>query len=207
MKHFPDFPTHFHVPGGARAWHPKEIAQYERAAVALQYVTGWDMAVDVGAFGGVWSYAFARHFAAVQTFEPSEVNFRAIVHNLVAYPHVTVHNVALLDRITSGSMHSGGGKYEYLKVGEGTVAVATLDSLALPACDLLKIDAEGADALVLQGAEQTITKYSPVIIAEEKDSEVGRFGLNPGAVNTLLTSWGYVRIWQHDPDGIYVRGR
>ena len=204
MNHFPDFPTHFRSAREA-GWHVKEVGQYTRASIALSYVKAWGLAVDVGAYCGAWSYAFARHFGTVHTFEPFLEHCFIAKRNLVPYANVMLHNVALLDRAGTGNMAHGGSKYNYLKLDEGSVTVATLDSYDLPACDLLKIDAEGADALVLQGAEQTIAKYSPVIIVEEKDSELRLFGLEPGAVNTLLTGWGYERVWQHAPDGIYVR--
>ena len=202
---FPDFPLHFRS-ARAQSWHPKEIGQYKRASVALNYVKGWNLAVDVGAYCGAWSYAFAQRFKRVYMFEPFPEHHDLARQNLAPYQNVIRYQVALLDKKGDGSMMHGGSKYNYLKFGEGPVMVEPLDRYELPACDLLKIDAEGADALVLQGAERTIATYSPVIIVEEKDSEVRLFGLNPGAVNTLLTGWGYRRVWQHAPDGIYVKG-
>ena len=46
------------------------------------------------------------------------------------------------------------------------VSVITIDSLGLDRLDLIKIDAEGMEMEVLQGAEQTIGRCRPVIYAE-----------------------------------------
>lgn len=200
---FPDFPYHFKSPR-VRGWHRKEISQYLQASVALQYVTNWDMAVDIGAYCGAWSYAFVQRFKAVHTFEPSPTNFEYTKENLAGYTNVILHNEALMDRKRRGSYSEDAGNYGYIKLGAGSLTCNTLDSYQLPACDLIKIDAEGADTLVLRGAQKTIKKYSPVLIVEEKMEITGRYGLSPDAVATLLADWNYARVWAHSPDAIYV---
>jgi hypothetical protein len=66
--------------------------------------------------------------------------------------------------------HNKGG----LGIGEGgeIIKIRTLDSLDLPGLDFLKIDVEGAEGLVLQGAAQTIKKYKPVIFFEHNDAKI-----------------------------------
>jgi hypothetical protein len=49
----------------------------------------------------------------------------------------------------------------------GDVEVITLDSLDLPALDLLDLDIEGAEPYALEGAKETIAKYKPVIVIEQ----------------------------------------
>ena len=46
------------------------------------------------------------------------------------------------------------------------IPLMTIDSLHLPRCELVKIDAEGMELRVLQGAEQLIARARPVIYAE-----------------------------------------
>ena len=65
-----------------------------------------------------------------------------------------------------------------------------LDDWKLTALDFLKIDVEGAELSVLQGAEHTIAKYRPFIYVEDD---------RPGSRETLyawLTEHGY-RVYQH----------
>ena len=49
---------------------------------------------------------------------------------------------------------------------DGPLAVVTLDSLDLPRLDLLKIDVEGYEVECLKGAQNTLTRCSPLIVAE-----------------------------------------
>ena len=51
------------------------------------------------------------------------------------------------------------------KDGE-SVPMITIDSLQLKDCNFMKVDVEGAEALVFLGAAQTIKKYMPVIYFE-----------------------------------------
>ena len=46
------------------------------------------------------------------------------------------------------------------------VDVGRLDDIDLPACDLLKIDVEGAEHLVLQGGRKTLARHRPAILSE-----------------------------------------
>ena len=90
-----------------------------------------------------------------------------------------ITNIELFNNIVSD------GKYESLQFlntdcGKASVAVyrprldgyvttekcITIDSLNLDKCDLMKIDVEGGEWDVLNGAHLTLTKYMPVIILE-----------------------------------------
>jgi Methyltransferase FkbM domain len=49
--------------------------------------------------------------------------------------------------------------------------VVTIDSLNLTACDLIKIDCDGPELAILQGAEATIARCRPVIYCENDKPE------------------------------------
>ena len=57
------------------------------------------------------------------------------------------------------------------KDGEN-IEIITLDSLNLPGLDYMKIDVEGAEGLVISGAEETIKKYKPVIFFEHNYQKI-----------------------------------
>jgi hypothetical protein len=51
---------------------------------------------------------------------------------------------------------------------EGEIRMHTLDSMGLTQLDFIKIDVDGSEARLLQGATQTILKLQPVIQIEIK---------------------------------------
>lgn len=50
--------------------------------------------------------------------------------------------------------------------GGNTVTTSTIDKLKLPGCDLIKIDVEGMEFCVIEGARQTIKKFRPILFFE-----------------------------------------
>lgn len=55
-----------------------------------------------------------------------------------------------------------------LGIGKGgeEIKITTLDSLNLPGLDYIKIDVEGAEGLVIRGAQETLKKYKPIVVFE-----------------------------------------
>src|ERR1044072_3097918 len=62
-----------------------------------------------------------------------------------------------------------------------SILALSIDSLALPAVRLVKIDAEGHEFPVLQGMRRLVERDHPVLIVETRTGETTR----------LLESWGY----------------
>lgn len=149
--------------------------------------------VDVGANKGDYSL-FAGHLVGgsghVIAVEPVPENVywirRSIEENGLRNVHVA--DVALSDRegeatfflgLTSG-WGSLLGKHRERGEGEITVKTRTLDSMLpeLPTdrVDAMKIDVEGGEGLVMQGAVESIERFRPVIwldLHPEKGADVG----------------------------------
>jgi FkbM family methyltransferase len=66
---------------------------------------------------------------------------------------------------------------------DATAPVRQLDAFALEAVDFLKIDCEGYELPVVVGGEQTIRRWGPTIIVEQKPNIPQRYGFDQfGAV-------------------------
>ena len=80
--------------------------------------------------------------------------------------------------------------------GHGTleVTVAPIDALNLGACSLIKVDAEGGEADVIIGAQQTLFNHTPVLYVEHDRDD-------PRLVQCLLTvaEMGYRLFWHKPP--------
>jgi FkbM family methyltransferase len=160
---------------------------------------------DVGANVGFFAVLAARLLSPkdrVICFEPvpentSQINYNARLNN---FPNVSVLGVALgkdertepfytSHEPTWGNLASVGRRPAEAS-GEITVTVRTLDSVRdtdhLPAPALIKIDVEGAEVEVLQGAENTIRNCRPILMIE-------LHGTNH-AVSDILEDFGYMAL-------------
>ncbi|MBJ7470895.1 MAG: FkbM family methyltransferase [Solirubrobacteraceae bacterium] len=69
---------------------------------------------------------------------------------------------------------------------------------------LIKIDVEGAELLVLRGAQQTITEFKPLILIEHGSAASG-YGESPATFFDCVTELG-LRVFNFDGDAPYQRG-
>jgi hypothetical protein len=77
-----------------------------------------------------------------------------------------------------------------------------LDDYRLEDLDLLKVDVEGYERRVLQGAHDTLRRCRPVVIVEQKDF-ASRYGEDRFAAAELLKSLGAVQLGQVVQDLIF----
>jgi FkbM family methyltransferase len=145
--------------------------------------------VDAGAsigFHTLWLAALAGPIGAVHAFEPSPPAFERLREATAALATVRINRMALADEDGSStlivapgdSMHSTTRTVGSLPRGERvTVPTTSLDSyaeeVALEHVDVLKVDVEGAEALVFRGAERLLTRRAIGAILAEVQPEYG----------------------------------
>lgn len=72
------------------------------------------------------------------------------------------------------------------------VQVGRLDDIELAACDLLKIDIEGAEYLALEGARETLMRYRPALLSEINAEALRQVsGVSVEEYAALLSSMNY----------------
>lgn len=175
-----------------------------------------DLAVDVGANRGFYSYAFTRRFRRVVAFEPNP----RIVADLerLGAPNLEVHNVALsseegklelfVPRVDGVEQH-GWASFDRGNLPGATdfrvleVPVRPLDAFGLRGVSFIKIDVEGHETAALEGAVETIRDGRPTVLIEVKDrnrAEVMRFFGGLGYAPFRLRGGGLVP-WTPDGEG------
>jgi FkbM family methyltransferase len=131
--------------------------------------------LDIGANIGMYSYHFKNTFKNIDAFEP----LKEITHRLESIQNesLKVHNIALSDKsgelqfyipLLNGKTHPPLASLEK-RDGEcelRTVRVDTLDSYNFDDVDLVKIDVEGHEQSVIEGARKVIEKNMPILIVE-----------------------------------------
>jgi FkbM family methyltransferase len=146
--------------------------------------------LDIGAHIGSHSflYGYYNPSAKILAFEPQREIYKLLVENMKERPNVTPYNVCVGHKNTVTTMsqktHCGENIHANVSYGEGPIMnlggmsigqggqstlMITIDSLGLNKCDFIKLDVEGAEGLVIQGAANTIRKFRPVICYEYAD--------------------------------------
>ena len=141
--------------------------QYHKYVAAIRACRQYRTAVDVGAHVGLWSYWMAEQFAALHAFEPRDVH-RDCWRLNIPQSTATLYPYALGACQASVGLCVDVESSGNTRIAEGeTVEMRTLDSFALDAVDFIKIDCEGYEVFVLEGARETLTRCRPVVLVEQ----------------------------------------
>lgn len=130
--------------------------------------------VDIGANLGNHSIFFSMFTGCEKLvcFEPHPQIYPLLVKNLsrLNLNNVDIHNFAISDKeeelLMSEVVLGNCGSSRIENNGSTPVSCNTLDSFGLKNVSLIKIDTEGYEINVVKGAENTLKKHRPVIIAE-----------------------------------------
>jgi len=194
-----------------------------RSRVLPQLLTG-DTFVDVGANVGFWSIPAARSVGSggrVISFEPNPWAVERFKRNVALNSHAGLAPIDLVD----AALGAEPGKLELfsfdLEAGASratlhrsavrggpavhvTVPVTTLDDFVDLEVDVLKIDVEGHELAVLDGARHLLSNAPPrLIIIEVQGNLLIHAGVTPESLVARIESLGYRSV---DGDGSLGRG-
>ena len=161
--------------------------------------------VDVGAHIGAHTIFFAKKAGSkgrVVAFEPQRVLYHILCGNLALnlLHNVTAINAGLgskaaratLPRINYARGGNFGG-YGLDKWDGEDVPVLPLDSYHLESCHVIKIDVEGMERNVLEGAQKTLAEHRPLLYIENDRVEKSK-----KLIDWLLTA-DYRLFWHLPP--------
>lgn len=171
-------PRRYQVP--LKFWYSKLRGDLEDEMVLLpKLLKPSEIVIDIGANRGVYAYTLARIGARVELFEPNPVCAQILASWAAQWPNVNLHSVALSDHEGSAELqipvddagveHDASASIEKSDSGqfrEQVVPLATLDSFQFLQVALIKIDVEGHEFSVVQGAQKTIASDKPALLIE-----------------------------------------
>lgn len=196
-------------------------SRFAPAARALsRWIPPGGVVLDIGANHGKFAKEFARLHGGsctVHCFEPLEYNLTILRRIVGGLANVKIHDFALSDRtgavdlfipakkssrILHGSAHMGDtsinadfGTATAKDVFRQQIRTRPLDQaapeLGIDTAHLLKIDVEGAEHLVIAGAEQFLRRHRPAIFVELAGFSEGYFGHPTAATVATLHGLGY----------------
>lgn len=174
---------------------------------ALSFVMKWNTAIDGGAHYGLMSYHLNSLFKKVHSFEIDHNIRNCLKDNVQKF---NLDNVAVYDfglgecekmvsvlrpKNKSFSTHIDPGK------STGEYLIKSIDSLNLDSLDFIKLDCEGYETYILQGAIESIKKFKPVIMMERKHLSL-LWGLDKFAPTRVLEQIGYKEVVSYGKDCI-----
>ena len=155
-----------------------------------------DVVIDVGAFIGDTALIFGKNGADVYAFEPQEDAYFCMEYNTKEYPNITIENFAVGNGdpvSTNQDALDGNPGTRTVKLDSGGKSSIRIDDYfaTYPAVDLIKIDCEGYEPPVIQGAKEIIKKYKPIIICEVYPNMLAKAGFSKADIYDTLKELGY----------------
>ncbi len=175
-----------------------DISEYQKDQLvkALKRCKSFRNSIDIGAHYGLMSYHMSESFENVYSFEiePSvrrclEINMDKFgCDNVKVYPCGVGESNKLV-----GINFAPKGKTFGTHINNDALPmteIKSIDSFGFKDIDFIKIDAEGYEPYIIDGAIDTIKKYKPVILYERKGHEK-RYGRGRHSVLKKLSKLGY----------------
>lgn len=179
--------------------------------------------IDAGANDGIFTLFAAQRVGPqgkVWAFEPSEREFTRLEQNVALneLQNVNAFRVALADTEAEQDLMIAGYEHEGQNtlggfVHQGVrlmrterVAARRLDSLVqeakLPTVDVIKLDVEGAEHRVIEGARTVLAQFRPVVLFEALDPALRKQGSSRENLCGLLSSLQYRLFTFDETDGL-----
>lgn len=170
-----------------------------------KFVRPGDLVIDVGANIGVFTLCFARWVGPqgeVIAIEPEDLNFSTMQSEVARSgfnDRVTAVNAVCVEepgerRLARNDVHPGDHKLALEGDGAPVQAVSIdqlLETRPNKRVSLIKIDVQGAEVMVLQGALATLQKHSPALFVEIHEEGLAHFGTSSAELIQLLKGFGY----------------
>ena len=178
------------------------------AKILLKLAAKSEIFVDIGANTGFYSISAAKENPTLEihAIEPQPQVFNLLNENIFLNnleSQITLHNLGIgakTDELTmfipkfTGTV---GASFKNLHEDEGdaeeiAVKVNTMDNLAISNINLMKIDVEGYESFVLEGAKQTLLENKPTLIVELLRKWMKPFNTTPQEFLEKMSNFGYV---------------
>jgi FkbM family methyltransferase len=181
------------------------LPEPEVIEVMMRALRPGDVAADCGACVGFFTLLMAALVApdgVVHAFEPGPANSARLQGNYILNEDrklalVTAHSQPLWSRAEEVGLflHPNSGQHSLARmdkcVGQMQVPATTLDLALSTVPRLVKLDVEGAEQRVLEGADQMLASHPPYIIAELNEPALKRLDCSQESLRELMLDYGY----------------
>ena len=185
--------------------------QKDTRSTAIKHCKGFNTALDIGGHVGLWAKDLAKLFKRVEVFEPYSLHLECLYKNIEGCTNIFVNQCGLGSEVHDTYIRipnekcSGGAK---VNISENhadceKIKIRVLDNRKFTTkIDFIKIDVEGYETFVLEGARNTIMEHKPVICVEQKKG-YEEYNIPRKKLPKLLKSFGMVPITNVRDDFIW----
>lgn len=174
-----------------------------KVAKCVALSASFGTALDVGAHVGAVAIYLGRKFEQVIAFEAVPTTFEFLRRNTDDLANVTALNVAVGPAAgeTYLSHYPRHGQLSHVAPDTdipktervGPIPVVAIDDMDLSDLSFIKIDVEGFELPVLEGARRTIERFRPTILVEQNGNEELHFGRTRDEASKFLEGLGMRR--------------
>jgi FkbM family methyltransferase len=187
--------------------------QLETVQLLSALLASGDTFLDVGAHIGYFSVLGAGlvgEEGRVDAFEPDPGSFAALARNAERLPQLNAWNVAAADRDERQTLYRSpradewgwsalvpppGEEREQVVIDTVTLDGWARGPRALARLDVVKINAQGSEPRILDGARDVIESFSPLLLVGADASNLARSGFGPEAMPERLAALRYA-VWR-----------
>lgn len=175
--------------------------QFNKFTACLPFIDRNKTAYDIGAHVGLWSMMLATVCKQVVAYEPVAELIECHRANCAQFRNVKLITKAVGNENGTIEVSYVPGNTGNSCIGLGRpVEITTIDNRPevhrrRNGLGFIKIDVEGYELNVIQGAEQTIKDERCAVLIEQKPGNAERYGIKQHAARDLLVEWGMTEMW------------
>ena len=161
--------------------------------------------IDVGGHVGLWSRPMMRRADTkyIWAFEPNQLVRECYVLNMGGFDNYSIYPYALGHKKTKGHLNvenDNSGNTNIHPTKTGNTEIRTLDSFNFRNVDYIKVDAEGYEYNIVQGASETIKRCKPFVHLEMKSK---RMRHSTDDYTKLLDKVNYKKVFSIGAEVLY----
>ena len=168
--------------------------------------------LDIGAWCGTWSIAMEKYARNIDAFEPHKIHFACLEKNVARFSDRIKSNKIAIGHTESSISLTEELATQNIRIKNeiGEIPMHTIDYYNYSDVQFIKIDVEGYEMRVLEGAKKTITfndenQSNVQYIMVELNHNTEKYESSNLEVKTYIKSLGFkvlLNIW---PDIVYYR--
>jgi len=215
------------VTSALRALAPRASFVEDEVAGLAAVVKPGAICFDIGAEYGLYTYPLSRLAGPdglVHSFEPLPGAARVLAAGIGAFGCRNVRRFAgaVSDRPGTGDLsmprrcglpvhgrtflttgaNGLGPNTEFASADLVRTRITTVDRVYdhfhLPRVDFMKVDVEGAEPKVIEGATKVITRHHPALLLEIEDRHLAKYDTSAADLTSHLVGLGYTMHWWQD---------